>query len=479
VVVSGGGGANTFRVHGACTISDIIAEGAGIGLACFRLNTAGVTLERCTARNYAGFGVYSVSNAQILNRVRLTGAGAVTAADLNGGTGGVIANLLIDGTHATGLRPAATSTVVDLTITGCTSRGLSDEAGATVRNIVAVDNPGVGIYQDDAGSDVDYYCVHGNGTATAFGAGGGTLGVHAVAADPLYAVDLLSMDPASPVRDAGTATGVVEDFVGGTRPVAAEDIGHLEFQSTPPVVLTATAPDLTTVVVTFDQPMTPATVETAAQWTIASILGGGAVSVVSAQSDGSAQVRLVTTVHSPDAVYRVTAPATAESTAGDVVNPAADTADYVTVPAPVLDDPCWGFLNQPSEEASEAVRPFLWQCALMALCCDRRATAEHGDPLGDGDPRGWAGDYFAPAGRPPVGSWIWTALQGRATAQTATAIQDYARESLTGLVDEGLALSADATAVVDATGSIRLVVTLDGETRTFADLWSAWEATNA
>jgi len=82
---------------------------------------------------------------------------------------------------------------------------------------------------------------------------------------------------------------------------------------------------------------------------------------------------------------------------------------------------------------------------LICLMTDRRA-----DPveLRDGDVnRGWPGDGFdLMAGEVPLGSKLWLLRRRALTAEVETLAQDYAREALQTLVDQGAFARFDVVA---------------------------------
>ena len=477
----------------AVTIKGIVVQGSHATKACIALNVNGCTVggndpgDKVTFREYKGKAIYSTTDSHNIIQPDCDGGvgatPAVTAIDCNGGAGGGLANPTIYGTHATGIRPASGMTVYHPTITGCTTHGLDASQACTVRNAIAKDNPGIGLYLNHAGADVDYYDTHGNGTATSVVAG--TLGVNAWTADPLFTdagTDDYTLQSGSPVLDLGTNTGTTTDGAGLPRDVGGgPDLGAHERQTEQPTVLSGTAVGLDTVVVMFDQSMAEGTVETASEWDVSPLLAGAAVIISTAELAEPTRVRLsLSSPMTSDEPYRVTGPATAENGTGDVLDPAADTADFMS-PLEAVDraTDLWGFLAEATYEGSDAVLPYLHQAVIVALFADARAQDSDGDPLGDGNPRGWWGDHFRPPGQEPIGSRVWTKANIRGTQDSATALVDRATEALQHLVAEGLMTQASVASVLEllATGGRRLKLTvetlrdLSDPNLEFADLW--------
>jgi phage gp46-like protein len=111
------------------------------------------------------------------------------------------------------------------------------------------------------------------------------------------------------------------------------------------------------------------------------------------------------------------------------------------------------FLLEPTATESEEREAFLLQAMLVALFADSRATLDDGDPLGDGDLRGFWGDHFNDAGAPVLGSRLWTLTGRRLTDETAARAGDFATEALNGLVAEGVANAAEVTTEIQRIGS--------------------------
>jgi phage gp46-like protein len=112
----------------------------------------------------------------------------------------------------------------------------------------------------------------------------------------------------------------------------------------------------------------------------------------------------------------------------------------------------------------------LGTAVLLSLFLDRRADADDALP----DPaaaaaigpvparRGWLGDALAPrAGEVPVdriGSRLWLLSRAKQTTETLRLAEDYAREALAWLLDDGLVTEVTVTAEWVARGLLGLAV---------------------
>lgn len=79
---------------------------------------------------------------------------------------------------------------------------------------------------------------------------------------------------------------------------------------------------------------------------------------------------------------------------------------------------------------------------LISLFTDRTAGIDDAIPDGSGNPRGWWGDAGQAA---PIGSRIWLLSRAKQIPETLSRAQDYAKEALQWLIDDGVVASFDIT----------------------------------
>lgn len=92
----------------------------------------------------------------------------------------------------------------------------------------------------------------------------------------------------------------------------------------------------------------------------------------------------------------------------------------------------------------------LHSAILIALFTDRRLPADAESPDGSGDPRGWWGDSVdvrTDLAEAEMGSHLWLLERGRLDdTETVRLAEDYAREALQPLVNQGAVARFDVTA---------------------------------
>lgn len=81
---------------------------------------------------------------------------------------------------------------------------------------------------------------------------------------------------------------------------------------------------------------------------------------------------------------------------------------------------------------------------LVSLFTDRRAEADDELPEDDGDRRGWIGDALSDNDR--IGSRLWLLKRRKQTEQTRIEAEEYCREALAWLVEDGIASSVEVSA---------------------------------
>lgn len=118
----------------------------------------------------------------------------------------------------------------------------------------------------------------------------------------------------------------------------------------------------------------------------------------------------------------------------------------------------------------------LQTAVVISLFSDRRAEAGDTLPAG-GDRRGWWADAYAEIAGDRIGSRLWLLGRQKTLLAVAGRAEQYAREALQWLIDDGIARGVAATAeIVGARLSLVVVITRpDGTTLDvkFADLWEA------
>lgn len=113
---------------------------------------------------------------------------------------------------------------------------------------------------------------------------------------------------------------------------------------------------------------------------------------------------------------------------------------------------------------------------VISLFTDRRA--EPGDILPTGsDRRGWWADAYADVSGDRIGSRLWLLGREKTLLAVAQRAEQYSKEALQWLVDDGIARSVTATAEIAGDRlSLAVVITRpDGSSLDvkFADLWEA------
>lgn len=96
---------------------------------------------------------------------------------------------------------------------------------------------------------------------------------------------------------------------------------------------------------------------------------------------------------------------------------------------------------------------------ILSLFCDARDDAANPD-----NPRGWWGDAVPPGNRPPWGSRLWTlGPRAKHTPQTLKLAEQYSREALQWLLDDGEAGTISVAASAPTPETLLLTITIDGQ----------------
>lgn len=112
---------------------------------------------------------------------------------------------------------------------------------------------------------------------------------------------------------------------------------------------------------------------------------------------------------------------------------------------------------------------------LISLFSDRRVERDE-LPLGEQSLRGWWGDLFSDVAGDQLGSRLWLLAREKRTIETLNRAEDYSKEALTWLLDDGIADSLSVDAAYDASGAVVISITLtrpnvSGEVFRFQTKW--------
>lgn len=112
---------------------------------------------------------------------------------------------------------------------------------------------------------------------------------------------------------------------------------------------------------------------------------------------------------------------------------------------------------------------------IISLFTDRRVTDEQLPELEEGK-RGWWGDLLSDIDGDQIGSRLWTLERRKRTSETLRLFEDYAREALNWLVEDGIAESVTVEAEYN-NGRLEALISITrpaGTTR-FRLLWDEQE----
>lgn len=82
----------------------------------------------------------------------------------------------------------------------------------------------------------------------------------------------------------------------------------------------------------------------------------------------------------------------------------------------------------------------------LSLFSDRLAESDDRLPADDGDRRGWWGDTYPPVPGDRIGSRLWLLHREKQTQETLNRAEEYAREALGWMVEDGIAASISVSA---------------------------------
>lgn len=121
----------------------------------------------------------------------------------------------------------------------------------------------------------------------------------------------------------------------------------------------------------------------------------------------------------------------------------------------------------------------LVRAVIISLFTWRRANAD--DVLPGTDRMGWWGDGYATVLGDRIGSRLWLLSRAKLTAQTISDAEDYAREALQWLIDDGVATAVDVLAERMGLTGLALACTITRTDGVVTDLRfdNVWESFRA
>lgn len=109
----------------------------------------------------------------------------------------------------------------------------------------------------------------------------------------------------------------------------------------------------------------------------------------------------------------------------------------------------------------------------ISLFTDKRVTDEELPDL-ETNKRGWWGDMFPEVDQDQIGSRIWTLRRRKRTTEVLRLFEDYAKEALEWMIEDGVANSVSVVASYDQNGFLQGEVTIEkppGNESRFIVLW--------
>lgn len=109
----------------------------------------------------------------------------------------------------------------------------------------------------------------------------------------------------------------------------------------------------------------------------------------------------------------------------------------------------------------------------ISLFTERRVTDED-LPLGALSKKGWWGDMFPDIEQDKIGSRLWLLEREKVIPETARRAEDYCREALNWLIEDGVAASITVTASYDTLKRLQISITISrpsGREFKYAVVW--------
>lgn len=114
---------------------------------------------------------------------------------------------------------------------------------------------------------------------------------------------------------------------------------------------------------------------------------------------------------------------------------------------------------------------------LISLFTDKRISDDE-LPTGETSKRGWWGDVFPNVDQDQIGSRLWLLERVKRTAETLRKSEDYIKEALNWLIEDGVAASIEVTSSYDENNQLiaaLLIFRPGGRQSRFQMLWDKQE----
>ncbi|WP_419900683.1 phage GP46 family protein [Roseomonas sp. USHLN139] len=115
--------------------------------------------------------------------------------------------------------------------------------------------------------------------------------------------------------------------------------------------------------------------------------------------------------------------------------------------------------------------PAIETAVKVSLFTDRRAGPDDKLPLGETDPRGWWGELLDDR---PIGSRLWLLRRAKRLPETLRLAEDYIREALAWLIDDGVVVRIDVAASWRSATQMQAVITLHQGSAPSTTVTASW-----
>lgn len=135
---------------------------------------------------------------------------------------------------------------------------------------------------------------------------------------------------------------------------------------------------------------------------------------------------------------------------------------------------CWDLLV---ENGDLKVDKGLETAVSISLFTHRRVTDQQLPEL-ETSKEGWWGDMFPETDNDQIGSRLWTIRRRKRTQETLLLAEDYTREALQWLIEDGVASAIDVEGEYDSNGFLNLAIQITrppGTTSRFNVIWEQQE----